>query len=197
MARERTVRILTFEELNDDQKKKVIENIRSHVEDDYNYVAGDMVTEFKYNLEQTYGMTDADIAYSGFWSQGDGASFSCKYVDIPKFLNATNQQELLDKLSPHIDEIEANLERIDTRYANSNTVKANVLFMGDNEIEEELGNELNQLEELLDQFQKDESGRIYGELEDTYDHMTSDDSAIEYIHDNELEFNEDTLQIED
>lgn len=32
------------------------------------------------------GFEDAEIAFTGFWSQGDGASFTCKRIDVPLFL---------------------------------------------------------------------------------------------------------------
>ena len=33
------------------------------------------------------GFDDADIEFQGFWSQGDGASFTCSSVDFEKFWN--------------------------------------------------------------------------------------------------------------
>lgn len=32
------------------------------------------------------GFDDAEISYSGFWSQGDGASFTCRRVDVAKLI---------------------------------------------------------------------------------------------------------------
>lgn len=36
-------------------------------------------------LEQV-GFPDAEISFSGFWCQGDGASFTCKRVNVPKLV---------------------------------------------------------------------------------------------------------------
>lgn len=36
-------------------------------------------------LEQI-GFINPEIAFSGFWSQGDGASFTCRYVDLEKLI---------------------------------------------------------------------------------------------------------------
>lgn len=65
---------LKFNELTDSQKKIVLDKMRDiNVDDDYWH---DFVTdEFKAKLADL-GYTNVKTQFSGFWSQGDGASFS-------------------------------------------------------------------------------------------------------------------------
>lgn len=67
---------LKFSELTDLQKKKVLDKMRDiNVDGDYWH---DSVTdEFKAKLSDL-GYTNIKTQFSGFWSQGDGASFSAE-----------------------------------------------------------------------------------------------------------------------
>lgn len=40
--------------------------------------------DWKERLEKK-GFMDPKISFSGFWSQGDGASFTCRYIDFQKY----------------------------------------------------------------------------------------------------------------
>lgn len=44
------------------------------------------IIESQVNVLLEHGFEDAEIQFSGFYSQGDGASFTCKRINIPLFL---------------------------------------------------------------------------------------------------------------
>lgn len=56
------------------------------------YFAEPVIREWKWLLQQK-GFTGVDIAYSGFGSQGDGASFTAKNVDLLKYLEGPDPLE--------------------------------------------------------------------------------------------------------
>jgi hypothetical protein len=45
-----------------------------------------------------YDKDSVDISFSGFWSQGDGASFTCKSFDFDKFCNGIANPELRQRI---------------------------------------------------------------------------------------------------
>lgn len=73
--------MIPFKELDDDKKYSIVD---SSMGDDWHDT---LLEEIKEELE-TLGFTDAEISYTGFWSQGDGASFTCDKIDLEKFFNS-------------------------------------------------------------------------------------------------------------
>jgi hypothetical protein len=70
-----------FDELTKEQQTKVLDNLRdTNVDfDDWH----DGVQEDFTSVLELLGFCDIKTFYTGFWSQGDGASFSAKF-EIPK-----------------------------------------------------------------------------------------------------------------
>lgn len=87
----KTATAYTFDELSEDAKKKALDKTRDWTTTDYEW--WDYVYEEW--IEKLAGMgyeTDAKkIWFSGFWSQGDGASFEAS-VDVLKWLEATDKE---------------------------------------------------------------------------------------------------------
>ncbi len=71
---------LKFNELSDEQKKKVLDKMRD-INVDYNNWHDFVTDEFKTKLADL-GYTNVKTQFSGFWSQGDGASFSAEKEDL-------------------------------------------------------------------------------------------------------------------
>lgn len=71
-----TLTYLKFNELNDDQKKKVLDNNRD-INVDHDWYENTI--EFYTEKLKTLGFYDIKIEFSGFGSQGDGASFTAKH----------------------------------------------------------------------------------------------------------------------
>lgn len=73
-----------FAELNEAAKKKALEHFRD-INTDYDQWADFILEDWKEEKLPALGYNDAKIFYSGFSSQGDGASFSA-HVDILKWI---------------------------------------------------------------------------------------------------------------
>lgn len=76
--------VFTFEELPEDIQEMAIDNLRD-INVDHNWYE-DSFDYYKELLENA-GFENAEISFSGFWSQGDGASFVAD-CDAQKILNS-------------------------------------------------------------------------------------------------------------
>jgi hypothetical protein len=96
----------TFDELSDRLKEEAIEaNSDINVYDDWHE---NVIEEFHQDLAKM-GVEEVDVQYSGFYSQGDGASFTGKVVDTKLFLTKTlgmtqYSNEELDELPTAVKE---------------------------------------------------------------------------------------------
>lgn len=175
-----TRKILKFDELNEDQKQKVIEKLSDiNIHDDW---ADYSLTDFQEQLE-LLGFYDIKISYSGFWSQGDGASFTGKFKvpstkkelkeRVKKLRLTYPRQKVFNYDSMNFTKEEKQDEilevfRISNFYSHDCTISA------DN----------NDLKE----FARDFSREIYKTLENEYNYLTSREAIIETIEANDYEF---------
>jgi hypothetical protein len=191
--------VYSFDELSDKAKEKAIESIRNqehYPHDDWN----EGVYESWKEKLNTFGYPDADIRYSGFWSQGDGASFTCKSIDIEKWLELHKAK---DRDYPRILRLlkNGNLEVDSARvirdrwhnYVHENTISAYVNF----NMYGRLGTDAKRVMDVLDKVEKaisievvELSQQIYSELKSEYDEITSDAAIKEHIEEGDFEFRE-------
>ena len=68
-----------FKELSEDRQFEIVENLMG---DDWHE---SIIEDIKAELEEL-GISEPDIQFSGFWSQGDGASFTCEGVDLIRLM---------------------------------------------------------------------------------------------------------------
>jgi hypothetical protein len=68
-----------FKELSEDRQFEIVENSMG---DDWHE---SIIEDIKAELEEL-GISEPDIQFSGFWSQGDGASFTCDGVDLIRLM---------------------------------------------------------------------------------------------------------------
>lgn len=144
--------------------------------------------EWKEKLKKL-GFLDAEIAYSGFCSQGDGASFTAeigdKRVRLPrsikrKMRRAYAVQRVLHRMNEPAErppeeltlEVCAKIERTDSRYVHAYTIgcKLQTFFYGDfpAELEQEICDWFDAQEKALIEEARDLSDEIYRELEKEY-----------------------------
>lgn len=76
----------SFEELSPEAQKNALEN-NSDINVDYEGWDDDVTETFKEEMSKI-GINDIEISYSGFYSQGDGASFTSYDIDTRKLFNA-------------------------------------------------------------------------------------------------------------
>lgn len=68
-----------FKELSEDRQFEIAEHL---IGDDWH---GSIIEDIMAELEEL-GISEPDIQFSGFWSQGDGASFTCEGVDLIRLM---------------------------------------------------------------------------------------------------------------
>lgn len=79
-------RTYSFDELSPEAKKKALENNRD-INIDYTGWEDTTIDDFKEEVKED-GINDLEVSYTGFHSQGDGASFTSEDIDTRKLFNA-------------------------------------------------------------------------------------------------------------
>jgi hypothetical protein len=150
--------------------------------------------------------TDAkSIQFSGFWSQGDGASFTGD-VDVPAFIKAHKLESAypwIMKLYEHGGDIYAKVYRISHHYVHENTCRAVIpdwdqfVYLldtkGDDtryaviaEWDKHLQSDIDQLEKDIESTRLELCRELYDALETEYEHLTSDEVVWDTIEANDL-----------
>ena len=152
---------MKFNELSDKIKEKVLDKYRDiNVDHEwYDFTVDNLQKE----LEDEYGFSNVKISFSGFASQGDGASFTGRIIDFQTFVKKT-------EIDPSI-----RFERNDHRYSHKNTVSV----------------DYEDLERSIDEWRSEKCSEIYKTLEAEYDYLTSDEQVAESIDANQFEFDEE------
>lgn len=92
-------RTYSFEELSPEAQEKALDKYRD-INVDYNDWHDTIITDFEEDLRDNFGFEDVKVQYSGFYSQGDGASFEGRCEDQDKFmrngLDITKSTDLID-----------------------------------------------------------------------------------------------------
>lgn len=177
-------------EYNKNVAEKIIEKYRN-ININFAWYA-DTIAEFVKDMERKGIDIDyKNVKFSGFWSQGDGASFTCDLSS--KYINEwiiSNKEELpiLYKNYTNWNEIDGKVEK--NGYGNhcchEKTVNVNLSCYDD--IGEDAEKELEKLENLLETVLRGYMVSLYNTLEKEYEYLTSDESVVETLKANEYEF---------
>ena len=170
--------VYEFKELNDTAKDKVRE-WHSQIVSGYNwwdYVVEEWVEKLK---EKGINTDIKQVEFSGFASQGDGASFTGT-IDVPKFMLAHG---LVGEFLPIYAEavsadsnVWAKLVRIDRHYCHSRTVDIESSEMT---VDIESSEEIYYLEQNILGMCREYMNELYKELQNEWEHRGSDESIIE------------------
>ena len=208
----------SFEELSPEAQKHALEEQRD-INVDYQGWEDGVTEGFKEDMEEI-GISDIDISYTGFWSQGDGASFTSDTIDTRKLFNAAGIKstdalnmevenrddkdkefyDLLDTLEDigHLDrvritpeELKVTIERGSSNYYHENTVSAKIEIWDEPEGWEEPGRFIEDLEKEITNFIRGKCKELYSSLSKEYDYLTSDEAVKETLIDNDYEFDEE------
>jgi len=169
------------------------------IEDNRDWNTDGMWWEYTYDDVKTMlghcGFTDVDIKFSGFCSQGDGASFTgvCKARDIDeKALSEYAPNETvfhkfalsLKNLMKDYPDCRLTLSRNrSTNYVHENTVDAQIEFEG------EVSGVSNTAKEIFASC-KVIMREIYRKLEAEYENLREDDNIAENMEANDMYFDE-------
>lgn len=140
--------------------------------------------------------TTYNISFSGFWSQGDGASFTGS-VDIVKWLQVKNNPKysrilkLLENSVSSELEYSAEIKRTSNHYVHERTVSLQLQWYPDKVYDmPNIHSLLEQIEKDIDEDIIDQCQAIYSDLEKEYDYLTSDEQVADALMANEYEFDE-------
>lgn len=187
----------------DDMNPELIEKYRDiNVDHDW----WDCVYDcFREDMEQA-GIEVDDMRFSGFWSQGDGASFTGYMRSKPFF-----DHHKLAETYPYITKLMAmggdftlSITRTGHRYVHENTVSVDLSFTDmfytivprdDGGLRDAIAEQWDKLLDaeylaLIDTVQdivRDYCRDLYHRLEEEYDYLTSDEAVWEAIVANELD----------
>jgi hypothetical protein len=201
----------TILELNTEAKEKALQSIMNDSIFQNRDVDLDWGVEAEQDeLEEGFGLANVEVSFSGFWSQGDGASFTGRVVNIPKFIRAIGiKDEILDKAMQALDEVyEMSIVRIDSRYVHENTVRFDLDPIDDTELIlmspfgiGDITLDLNDLlveiglEDKASKWVKEKSREIYDKLEKAYGEEFSEDAAEEWADQWEIQFDEEGNEV--
>lgn len=181
--------IFKFEELSEKAK----DHAKTHL-DTFEFEAEWVLDDFK-TIAGIMGFYDITPRYSGFWSQGDGASFTGRYKyakGAPKLIKeyAPKDAELLSIAEGlqafqcvNFYRIRATLSVRGHHYAHENTIAFEV-YDSENEYR---SIDAEDFEELF----KDLMRWLYKRLEEGYDAVNTDEYIQEHCTANNYEFDED------
>ena len=176
---------------NEDLKQKVLEKYRDinvSFDDWYNFI----IAKWTEKLEQL-GFIDPSICFTGFSSQGDGASFTAD-IDIKL---AAQKSELFTVREINLlytlwnyGLIEAGIKRITYRYYHENTT-ALECYDGQLQISwTHIKKVVNKLWKYLEKIRYNLSKEIFKDLETEYNYLTDETTILETLKINEYEFYE-------
>src|SRR6266516_6387233 len=122
-----TITIYKFDELSEDAKKRALEQMRDNnteVGDWWQFVYEDWQTKLEEN-----GFFAVTIYFSGFWSQGDGASFEGK-VDVAKWLTVNKKRRNYRAVYADVDNVKITITK-SGRYEHEMTMSVDCEYFGE------------------------------------------------------------------
>jgi len=129
------------------------------------------------------GFVEPEINFSGFWSQGDGASFTA-VIDIEKAVAIDSKYARLGRL---IDWVSGVVERTSHQYCHENTCRVVLNPIYDAPHTLAMAYEFrDDLEDLRKQLCR----KIYADLQKEYEWLTSDENLKELSEINDFTFDE-------
>jgi hypothetical protein len=182
--------VYKFEDLAPEIQAEIIENEKRYIAEDPGDWWSDPVIEGLHEELKEAGLTDIETEWSGFWSQGDGASFTARVFNSEnkKFLSEVLGIKVLDEVA---DNIAISITRMSSRYSHSRTMDANVEVDGDDEVEKDMGTgflltidvtaSLEPIEDALRDWARARADKLYKDLERAYNELFEDSSIREDI----------------
>ena len=204
------MRTYTISELSPEAKKAALEEIKNRDSFQNRDIDLDWVIENETEDLEALGLENVEISFSGFWSQGDGASFTARVNDIPAFIKTIGvTDEILPKVLAAFEEVyEMRIVRTDSRRSHENTVRFEIEEIDDTELiimsGFGIGDITVDLDETLEEIElvkkasewvKSKCKEIYRKLEKAYDEEFSDETAEEWADSMGIEFDEEGNEV--
>ena len=178
----------SFEELPKEIQEEIVQKEQQYISEFDSEWWSDPIIEGFHEDMGALGLTDIEVEWSGFWSQGDGASFTARVYnsDNKKFITEALGIKVLDEVA---DNLSIAIRRESTRYSHHNTMIAHVEVDGDDEVEKDMGtgmiitidveSAIPPIEEALGEWARNRAKKLYDDLETAYNEQLSEENIIE------------------
>jgi hypothetical protein len=190
MATQKTVTLYSFSELSKEVQAKLIKYYRDDESFlDFDFLERHMFREFE-NEAEAMGIQDFDFRYSGFWSQGDGASFTgtltkelvvaiLEHGSSSKFLHSAK-----DWAKFYGNKIEVSVVRHSSMYVHAHTVSCEFKYDADElEISRE---DYERITGYLNDWKNNLCYKFFNQLLKSYEEVTSDDHIASLLEGQEV-----------
>ena len=189
-------KVYSFDELTEEAREKACQQIGDKMTDN-NWWWDDTYDLFVEKCKD-YGMTIdvEDIQFSGFGSQGDGASFTCDDIDVEKLLKSLGIKMDSKTMSKVLDYIEVNIIRTSWRAFHEQTVHTEICIDEDALEEEEEGiihDIADTIECKIENLKDDLCQQLYDDLRREYNYFYSSEYVDEIAYENNMLFLENGL----
>lgn len=175
MATQKTITLYSFSELSKEVQAKLIKeysNDESFL--DFDFAERHILREIENEAEEM-GIQNFEFKYSGFYSQGDGASFTgtlTKELVAEILEQASNAKDWAEVYSNKLDEVY--VHRNSTMYVHHNSVEVDFFHDGDDaEISLE---DWRQLMSYFTDWKDNLCQKFYNRLLENYEWITSDEN---------------------
>lgn len=192
--KEKIIRCLEFNELNEEQKETVLDNYRDINVKDFSLVIDE--ESYKKPIEDA-GFNDPKLHWDLSCCQGSGASFDCSSIDVNKALKDWNyhHKKWIIRILEEFYTVRVRQNSFACHYVHARTryVDTNG-YLPDfySRIEDGIEIAIKHIERLRLNL----CGDLYKGLQNEYESLTSDEAIIETFELNGYYFNEETLRIE-
>ena len=202
-----------FDELDYSAQERAMEQHNEHSldyewwESEYEYFVGQM-EEFGVHIDQrvwtnSYGHSGSEpkINFSGFYSQGDGASFEAS-VDLDAWLKAMGLHTVYRSLYmaaqgriEGCDIYKCRIDRTSSMYSHENTMYAEIEVWDsrewDNPSAKKVEEQAAQAQDDLQQWAREQAHGLWVTLRDEYEYLSGREYLTEYFRDHEYYFDEE------
>ena len=179
----RTIRtkVFTFNELNENAIEVAVKQF-SEINTNWNWHENTL-SEFVAELNEK-GFEDAEIFFSGFYSQGDGLCFDAK-VNISHFAETVNEKRIVKLIEANwIENVEIEKTSNSNHYSHEKTRYITAYLNGYTNIDKVYTEFIEKIEATRLQLCKD----FYKILANEYEYLCSSEAIAETIIANDYEF---------
>jgi hypothetical protein len=176
----KTILMYEFSELSEDVQNELIEKNRT-VEVEYDNWHEYIIEDFSDRMAKI-GFKDIEVLFRGFYSQGDGASFTCKSVDTELLFKYLRKCKLLKGKVPYKDDLEISIKRTGHHYYHEYTVDANIDIDYNSNYHLRGNYDFAALEDIITkEVVQHFSREIYKDLRNEYNRLLSDQVVKDYL----------------
>jgi len=179
-----TIKTYKLNELSKEAKQKAIDNNRYFNTEDNDW--SEYTLDYWKEKLAALGFDNTKIYFSGFASQGDGASFEGQ-IDIIKWLTVNKKRTEYKAIIDDIDNCNIVITK-SGHYEHEMTMSVEVEYFGNND---KACNTIDKLGNEILENAREQARLIYKELDKENDYLTSDEAIAESLESNECDFLED------